>query len=69
MSWDGCARGGRRAGVCFFMSVFTEGSSTEDLKDSEGTYLTLGAVCYQLCFPNLGARPLGRELTSLQYVP
>ena len=21
MSWDGCARGQRRAGVCFFMSV------------------------------------------------
>jgi len=56
-----------------FRVCFTEGTSTEDLKDNEETYLTLGAVCYQT-FSSCASQTLGlglweEKLTSLQCVP
>lgn len=41
-----------------FHVCFTEGSSTEDLKDSEGTHLALGAVCCQT-FSSCASQTLG----------
>lgn len=42
---------GRRKSRCLHFHVcFTEGSSSEDLRDDEGTYLALGTVCSWTCF-------------------
>ena len=65
MSWDGCARGGRRAGVAF-SCLFHWRHFYWRLEGQWGNLFDSGCCVlsdfFQLCFPNLGARPLGREV-------